>query len=38
MYYDEGKIVGGYTIRVIRDELSPEEQDQFDAENGLIFK
>tara|TARA_R110002051_G_scaffold3131_6_gene16852 strand:- start:2861 stop:3364 length:504 start_codon:yes stop_codon:yes gene_type:complete len=38
MYYDEGKVVGAYTIRVIRDELSPEEQAQFDAENGLIFK
>ncbi|WP_082960111.1 YegJ family protein [Maribacter hydrothermalis] len=38
MYYDEGKVVGGYTIRVIRDELSPEEQAQFDDENGLIFK
>lgn len=38
MYYDDGKVVGGYTIRVIRDALSPEEQAQFDAENGLIFK
>ena len=38
MYYDDGKVVGGYTIRVIRDGLSPEEKAQFDAENGLIFK
>lgn len=38
MYYDEGKIVGGFTIRAIRDALSPEDQAAFDAENGLIFK
>ncbi|MEP2237479.1 MAG: DUF2314 domain-containing protein [Maribacter sp.] len=38
MYYEEGKVVGGFTIRAIRDGLSPEEQAQFDAENGLIFK
>ncbi|WP_424002141.1 YegJ family protein [Maribacter sp. IgM3_T14_3] len=38
MYYDDGKVVGGYTIRVIRDALSPKEQAQFDAENGLTFK
>ena len=38
MYYDEGKVVGGFTIRAIRDALSPEEQAAFDAENGLIFK
>ena len=38
MYYDEGKVVGGFTIRAIRDALSPVEQAQFDAENGLIFK
>tara|TARA_R110000764_G_scaffold33697_1_gene75498 strand:- start:463 stop:969 length:507 start_codon:yes stop_codon:yes gene_type:complete len=38
MYYEKDKIVGGYTIRVLRDGLSEEEKAQFDAENGLLFK
>ena len=38
MYYEYDKIVGGYTIRVLRDGLSEEEKAQFDAENGLQFK
>ena len=38
MYYENNLIVGGYTIRVLRDSLSEEEKAQFDAENGLLFK
>lgn len=38
MYYDEGKIVGGYTIRILRDGMTDEERKQFDIENGLLFK
>ncbi|WP_339841145.1 DUF2314 domain-containing protein [uncultured Maribacter sp.] len=38
MYYEKDKIVGGYTIRVLRDGLSDEEKAQFDAKNGLLFK
>jgi uncharacterized protein YegJ (DUF2314 family) len=30
MYTDKGKLVGGYTVRVLRDGLSPDERAQFD--------
>jgi uncharacterized protein YegJ (DUF2314 family) len=30
MYIDDGKLVGGYTMRVMRDGLSPEERADFD--------
>jgi uncharacterized protein YegJ (DUF2314 family) len=33
MYVVDGKLVGGYTIRVLRNRLSPEEQNQFDSES-----
>ena len=30
MYLEDGKIVGGYTVRVVRKHLSPEERTEFD--------
>ncbi len=30
MYLDQGKVVGGYTLRVLRDTLSPKERVEFD--------
>ncbi len=30
MYVDHGKLVGGYTLRVLRDGLSPSERAEFD--------
>jgi uncharacterized protein YegJ (DUF2314 family) len=31
MFVEKGKLVGGYTIRVLRDGLSAEERKEFDA-------
>jgi uncharacterized protein YegJ (DUF2314 family) len=36
MYIDDGKLVGGYTIRRLRDTLGPEERAKFDK--TLPFK
>jgi uncharacterized protein YegJ (DUF2314 family) len=36
MYIDSGKLVGGYTIRVLRDKLSAQERADFDR--GVPFK
>jgi len=33
MYVEDGKLVGGYTIRVLRNRLSAEEKRQFDSES-----
>jgi uncharacterized protein YegJ (DUF2314 family) len=33
MYVENGKLVGGYTIRAERERLSPEEKAQFDMSN-----
>lgn len=35
MYVEDGKLVGGYTIRAMRDAMSPEERQELDA--GLPF-
>lgn len=35
MYLENGKLFGGYTIRVLRDQMSEEERKQFDAESGM---
>lgn len=37
MYFDKGIVKGAYTIRVLRDELSPGDKKTFDYENGLNF-
>ena len=31
MYVDDGKLVGGYTLRVLRDKMSAKERKEFDA-------
>jgi uncharacterized protein YegJ (DUF2314 family) len=31
MFIDHGRLVGGYTTRLIRQRMSPEERDAFDA-------
>src|SRR5947209_7094276 len=36
MYVDHGKLVGGYTLRVLRDGLSPAERAEFDR--SIPFK
>ncbi len=36
MYVDHGKLVGGYTVRVLRDRLSPADRAEFDR--SMPFK
>ncbi|MEJ2884298.1 YegJ family protein [Pedobacter sp. GR22-6] len=38
MYLQNGKLKGGFTIRVLRDQLSTEEKKAFDEENGIIVE
>ncbi|EDM34819.1 hypothetical protein PBAL39_02945 [Pedobacter sp. BAL39] len=38
MYVEDGKLRGGYTIRVLRDQMSDQEKKTFDQENGLIIE
>ncbi len=35
MYLENGKLYGGYTIKVLRNRMSEEERKQFDAESGM---
>jgi len=35
MYIENGKLFGGYTIRVLRNRMSESERKQFDAESGM---
>lgn len=35
MYVENGKLFGGYTIRVLRNRMSETEREQFDAESGM---
>ena len=37
MYLDGGRLVGGYTTRLIRDRMSPEERKEFDASAPYKF-
>ena len=37
MFIEDGKLVGGYTIRVLRNRLSPEERERFDEETDFII-
>jgi len=36
MYVDDQKLIGGYTLRVLRDNLAPNEREAFDS--GIPFK
>jgi len=38
MYIDDGYLVGGYTTRVIRDRMTPEEREAHDAEAPYKFR
>ena len=35
---EDGRLTGGYTLRVLRNRMSPEEQEQFDKESGLVIE
>ena len=35
MYIENGKLFGGYTIKVLRNQMSDSEREQFDAESGM---
>lgn len=35
MYIENGKLFGGYTIKVLRNRMTDEERKQFDAESGM---
>lgn len=35
MYIENGKLFGGYTIKVLRNQMSDNEKEQFDAESGM---
>ena len=38
MYFDaDNKVYGGYTMRVMRDAMSPEERALFDEQTGFVF-
>src|SRR5690606_10153272 len=38
MYIEEGKLIGGYTIRVTRSRLSGQEREDFDQAWGFRFE
>jgi uncharacterized protein YegJ (DUF2314 family) len=38
MFLENGKLRGGYTIRVLRNAMSPAEKKQFEKESGLIIE
>ncbi len=37
MYLINGKLFGGYTMRVLRDRMSEDEKKQLDQESGILF-
>lgn len=37
-YIENGKLVGGYTIRVLYSQMSPAERKEFDAQAGFKFQ
>ena len=38
MFVDEGKLVGGYTLRVLRDSMSPAERAEFDKSVDFVVE
>jgi uncharacterized protein YegJ (DUF2314 family) len=34
-YVEDGRLIGGYTLRVLRDRMSPEQRRQFDQGRGF---
>ncbi len=37
-FIEDGRLVGGYTIRVLRSRMSPDERERFDAEFGALIE
>lgn len=37
MYYQAGRLHGGYTIRALRNNMTPEERKEFDTETPIDF-
>lgn len=38
MYVEDGKLRGGYTLRVLRNRMSPHERSEFDRSLGIIIE
>ena len=38
MYLENGKLRGGYTIRAIRDQMSPQERKEYDSKSSFIIE
>lgn len=38
MYIKKSELYGGYTIRLLRDRMTEEEREKFDAESGMKIK
>lgn len=38
MFFENQKLRGGYTLRLLRDRMTEEERNQFDRESGLIIE
>lgn len=38
MYIDNGKLKGGFTIRVLRNKMTIEDRKKFDEESGLVIE
>ena len=38
MYVEKGKLVGGYTLRVLRDKMSPKERAEFDRSVPFVIE
>jgi uncharacterized protein YegJ (DUF2314 family) len=37
-YVEDGKLIGGYTLRVLREQMSPEQRRQFDQSRPFRFE
>lgn len=37
-YEENGKVRGAFTVRLLRDRMSEEEREQFDAQTGVVFE
>jgi uncharacterized protein YegJ (DUF2314 family) len=38
IYFDNGILQGGYTIRILRDRMTKEERKEFDEKSGYKFE
>jgi uncharacterized protein YegJ (DUF2314 family) len=38
MIIDNGRLIGGYTVRLLQSRMSPAEREQFDQSSGLIIE